>query len=150
MPSLFIWIYSKQCISIPAEGATKKKNLNKQGASISSYVIRKLILRTVCMHVCTYTYTITHTFIYIIFSSLVLEAKVPCKRAKHEIEPKEDYEEWKRRILENAAKSQRNCVWVDLFLLWVQTLGQSFGLCQSGELVCWERKKTLWKLEFLE
>ncbi|XP_039208410.1 origin recognition complex subunit 6 [Crotalus tigris] len=40
----------------------------------------------------------------------VLEAKVPRKRAKHEIEPKEDYEEWKRRILENAAKSQRNSV----------------------------------------
>ncbi|ETE72973.1 Origin recognition complex subunit 6, partial [Ophiophagus hannah] len=48
--------------------------------------------------------------IYLIFSSLVLEAKVSRKRPKSEIEPKEDYEEWKRRILENAAKSQRNSV----------------------------------------
>ncbi|KAG8144080.1 hypothetical protein E2320_001200 [Naja naja] len=40
----------------------------------------------------------------------VLEAKVSRKRPKSETEPKEDYEEWKRRILENAAKSQRNSV----------------------------------------
>ncbi|XP_032087002.1 origin recognition complex subunit 6 [Thamnophis elegans] len=40
----------------------------------------------------------------------VLEAKVSRKRPKNEIEPKEDYEEWKRRILENAAKSQSNSV----------------------------------------
>ncbi|XP_026569778.1 origin recognition complex subunit 6 [Pseudonaja textilis] len=40
----------------------------------------------------------------------VLEAKVSRKHPRSEIEPKEDYEEWKRRILENAAKSQRNSV----------------------------------------
>ncbi|XP_063169176.1 origin recognition complex subunit 6 [Candoia aspera] len=40
----------------------------------------------------------------------VLEAEVPRKRPKNEIEPKEDYEEWKQRILENAAKSQKNSV----------------------------------------
>ncbi|XP_070617742.1 origin recognition complex subunit 6 [Erythrolamprus reginae] len=40
----------------------------------------------------------------------VLEAKVSRKRHKDEIEPKEDYEEWKRRILENAAKSKINSV----------------------------------------
>ncbi|XP_007444015.2 origin recognition complex subunit 6 [Python bivittatus] len=38
----------------------------------------------------------------------VLEAEVPRKRPKNKIEPKEDYEEWKQRILENAAKSQKN------------------------------------------
>ncbi|XP_013929223.1 PREDICTED: LOW QUALITY PROTEIN: origin recognition complex subunit 6 [Thamnophis sirtalis] len=38
------------------------------------------------------------------------EAKVSRKRPKNEIEPTEDYEEWKRRILENAAKSQSNSV----------------------------------------
>ncbi|XP_062997047.1 origin recognition complex subunit 6 [Elgaria multicarinata webbii] len=36
------------------------------------------------------------------------EAEAPRKRPKSETEAKEDYEEWKRRILENAAKSQRD------------------------------------------
>uniref|UniRef100_A0A6J0T647 Origin recognition complex subunit 6 n=1 Tax=Pogona vitticeps TaxID=103695 RepID=A0A6J0T647_9SAUR len=35
------------------------------------------------------------------------EVVVPRKRPRSETEAKEEYEEWKRRILENAAKSQR-------------------------------------------
>ncbi|XP_061449708.1 origin recognition complex subunit 6 [Rhineura floridana] len=38
------------------------------------------------------------------------EAEVPRKRPKAETDPKEEYEEWKRRILDNAAKSQRDSV----------------------------------------
>uniref|UniRef100_A0A8D0HCU0 Origin recognition complex subunit 6 n=1 Tax=Sphenodon punctatus TaxID=8508 RepID=A0A8D0HCU0_SPHPU len=35
------------------------------------------------------------------------EAIIPCKRQKSEMEGKQDYEEWKKKILENAAKAQR-------------------------------------------
>lgn len=39
-----------------------------------------------------------------------MEAEAPRKRPKIETEAKEEYEEWKRRILESAAKSQRDSV----------------------------------------
>ncbi|KAH0619607.1 hypothetical protein JD844_000376 [Phrynosoma platyrhinos] len=39
--------------------------------------------------------------------ALETEVVVPRKRPKRETEAAEEYEEWKRRILENAAKSQK-------------------------------------------
>ncbi|XP_054856721.1 origin recognition complex subunit 6 [Eublepharis macularius] len=39
--------------------------------------------------------------------SAMAGVKTPRKRPKSTAEPKDDYEEWKRRILENAAKSQQ-------------------------------------------
>ncbi|XP_015264913.1 PREDICTED: origin recognition complex subunit 6 isoform X1 [Gekko japonicus] len=38
------------------------------------------------------------------------EVRMPCKRPKRAAAPEDDYEEWKRRILENAAKSQQDDV----------------------------------------
>ncbi|KAL8194916.1 UNVERIFIED_CONTAM: Origin of replication complex subunit 6 [Gekko kuhli] len=36
------------------------------------------------------------------------EVRMPCKRPKRAAAPEDDYEEWKRRILENAAKLQQD------------------------------------------
>lgn len=46
------------------------------------------------------------------FSPAVVEteAGISHKRPRTETEAKEEYEEWKRRILENAAKSQKDDV----------------------------------------
>ncbi|XP_067406517.1 origin recognition complex subunit 6 [Emydura macquarii macquarii] len=38
------------------------------------------------------------------------EVDIPCKRQKSETEAKQDYEEWKKRILENAAKAKGSSV----------------------------------------